>query len=51
MQTNGVDCGLWVLVAIVAVLCGYQVMALRKEDMVGFRELLFNYISLLHATM
>ncbi|KAF8240872.1 hypothetical protein L208DRAFT_1420300 [Tricholoma matsutake] len=50
IQTNRVDCGLWVLAAIAAVLRGYQVMALHEEDMVGFRELLYNYISLLHAT-
>jgi hypothetical protein len=51
MQTNGVDCGLWVLAAIAAVLRGYQVTALCEGDMVAFRELLYNYISLSPITM
>jgi Ulp1 family protease len=51
MQTNGVDCGLWVLAAIAAMLRGYQVTAFREGDMVAFRELLYNYISLPPITM
>jgi len=51
MQTNGVDCSLCVLAAIAAKLRGYQVTALREEDMVMLRALLYNFISLLPNTM
>jgi Ulp1 family protease len=38
LQTNGYDCGLWVLAAIVAVLRGAHRPGMREEDMVAFRH-------------
>ncbi|KAI6034740.1 hypothetical protein BKA83DRAFT_4487730 [Pisolithus microcarpus] len=35
-QTNGYDCGLWVLAQIATVLRGYEITGLREEDMIAF---------------
>ncbi|RDB20436.1 putative ubiquitin-like-specific protease 1B, partial [Hypsizygus marmoreus] len=43
-QTNGYDCGLWVLAGIAAVLRGFHVPGLCEADMPSFRELLHRYI-------
>jgi len=44
MQTNGYDCGLWVLAQVAAVLRGYDITNLREEDMGGFRQYLQSLI-------
>ena len=50
MQKNGVDCGLWVLATISAVLRGFHVAKLVEEDMVHFRTLLLSHLLVLPAT-
>ncbi|KIM50843.1 hypothetical protein SCLCIDRAFT_144566, partial [Scleroderma citrinum Foug A] len=37
MQTNGYDCGLWVLAQVVAVLRGRDITNLREEDLGKFQ--------------
>ncbi|KIK11678.1 hypothetical protein PISMIDRAFT_19325 [Pisolithus microcarpus 441] len=41
IQTNGYDCGLWVLAQIAAVLRGCEITGLREEDMIMFRKFLY----------
>lgn len=43
-QTNGVDCGLWVLAAIAAVLSGYHTTGLEEGDMARLRYLLLQHL-------
>ncbi|KAG2092828.1 uncharacterized protein F5147DRAFT_821605 [Suillus discolor] len=40
VQTNGFDCGVWVLAVIAATLHGYHCMGLREEDMHAFQHYL-----------
>lgn len=40
MQTNDIDCGLWVLAHIAAVLRGCEITGLSKSDMNMFRQYL-----------
>ncbi|KIK14926.1 hypothetical protein PISMIDRAFT_16910 [Pisolithus microcarpus 441] len=40
-QTNGYDCGLWVLAQIAAMLRGYKITGLREEDMIRFQRFLY----------
>lgn len=47
MQTNSIDCGLWVLATIAAVLRGFQVTGLVERDMVYFRALLLKHLLVL----
>ncbi|KAF8232839.1 hypothetical protein L208DRAFT_1423035 [Tricholoma matsutake] len=44
MQSNGIDCRLWVLSTIVAVLHGFYVTDMVEQDMVPFRALLFRHL-------
>lgn len=44
MQSNGIDCGLWVLSTIAAVLHGFYVTDMVEEDMIPFRALLFRHL-------
>jgi len=44
LQTNGYDCGLWVLAVISAVLEGYHCTALQEVDMNVFRGLLYHHM-------
>ncbi|KAG0700906.1 hypothetical protein DFH29DRAFT_806962, partial [Suillus ampliporus] len=37
LQTNGYDCGVWVLATIIAVLCGQQLTQLREDEMSDLR--------------
>lgn len=46
-QTNGVDCGLWVLAVIAAVLSGSHVTGLLEGEMGRFRELLLDHVLVL----
>ena len=39
-QSNCYDCGIWVLVGIAAVLCGYDVTGLCEENIAHFRQYL-----------
>ncbi|KIJ57551.1 hypothetical protein HYDPIDRAFT_104107, partial [Hydnomerulius pinastri MD-312] len=39
-QTNGFDCGLWVLAQIAAVLRGFDITGLQEGDMASFRQYL-----------
>lgn len=43
-QTNGFDCGLWVLATIAAVLRGYDATGLTEGDMTRFREVLLDNV-------
>lgn len=43
-QTNGFDCGLWVLATIAAVLRGYDATGLIEGDMYRFRQVLLHNI-------
>ena len=47
MQTNSVDCGLWVLATIAAVLRGFHVTGIAEQDMVHFRVLLLWHLLIL----
>lgn len=47
VQTNGVDCGLWVLATITAILRGYHAAGLAEGDMSRFRTLLLDNILVL----
>jgi Ulp1 family protease len=40
MQTNGYNCGVWVLACIAAVLRGYHLPAIKESDIVVFRSFL-----------
>ena len=40
LQSNGYDCGLWVLAQIMAVLRGYDITNLHEGDMPEFRRYL-----------
>lgn len=40
VQTNNIDCGLWVLVHIAAVLRGCEITGLSKSDMNMFQQYL-----------
>ncbi|KAG1745421.1 uncharacterized protein EDB91DRAFT_1049892 [Suillus paluster] len=40
VQTNGYDCGVWVLAMIAATLRGCHCMALKEDDMSLFRHYL-----------
>jgi Ulp1 family protease len=42
MQSNGVDCGLWVLATIAASLRGFHVTGLTEEDMCDLRATLLH---------
>jgi len=44
LQSNGYDCGLWVLAQIAAVLRGYDITNLCEGDMRGFRHYLQSVI-------
>ncbi|KAG2113977.1 hypothetical protein DEU56DRAFT_874329 [Suillus clintonianus] len=44
LQTNGYDCGVWVLAAIMAVLRGFHSTGLHEDDMEGFRQLLYHLV-------
>ena len=44
MQSNGIDCGLWVLSTIAAVFRGFYVTDMVEQDMVSFRALLFRHL-------
>ncbi|KAJ3558744.1 hypothetical protein NM688_g740 [Phlebia brevispora] len=39
-QTNGYDCGVWVLATMAAIMRGYEVTGLKEPDMHAFRKLL-----------
>lgn len=43
-QSNGVDCGLWVLANIVAVLHGYHATGVDESQMTDVRRLLLEHI-------
>ncbi|KII84489.1 hypothetical protein PLICRDRAFT_117716 [Plicaturopsis crispa FD-325 SS-3] len=43
-QTNGYDCGLWVLASMVSIFRGYHVTGLREADMAWFRAYLLSSI-------
>ncbi|KAG6839934.1 hypothetical protein C0991_010226 [Blastosporella zonata] len=43
-QSNGYDCGLWVLATISAVLCGYHSSGLVESDMPNLRSYLLRHI-------
>ncbi|KAG2046020.1 hypothetical protein BDR06DRAFT_985702 [Suillus hirtellus] len=47
LQTNGYDCGLWVLAALAAVLWGSHRPGMCEEDMIAFRH----YICTLHRVV
>ncbi|KAF8229912.1 hypothetical protein L208DRAFT_1423974 [Tricholoma matsutake] len=47
MQTNSIDCGLWVLATIAAVLWGFHVTGIAEQDMVHFRVLLLQHLLIL----
>ncbi|KIJ58397.1 hypothetical protein HYDPIDRAFT_34233 [Hydnomerulius pinastri MD-312] len=40
IQTNGIDCGLWVLAQLAALLRGYDITGLQEIDMAAFRQYL-----------
>jgi len=40
IQSNGYDCGLWILAQMAAVLRGFDVTALQENDMPTFRRYL-----------
>ncbi|KAG6374455.1 hypothetical protein JVT61DRAFT_4497 [Boletus reticuloceps] len=44
VQTNNIDCGLWVLAQIVAVLRGCELMSLGDSDMQTFRQFLLSLV-------
>ena len=44
LQTNGYDCGLWVLAGVAAALRGCHCTALLENDMPLFRQLLYSLI-------
>lgn len=46
-QTNGVDCGLWVLANIAAVMAGYHVTGLVEADINRLRSLLLKQLLVL----
>lgn len=50
-QTNGIDCGLWVLANIAAVLCGFPVTGLNEGDMNELRRSLLKHILALPAVI
>ncbi|KAG1735673.1 uncharacterized protein EDB91DRAFT_1348200 [Suillus paluster] len=37
LQTNGYDCGVWILAAMIAVLCGRHITRLQEEEMSDLR--------------
>jgi len=39
-QTNGHDCGVWVLVQIAAILRGYDLTNIKEDDIHHFRHFL-----------
>ncbi|KAG1719196.1 uncharacterized protein EDB91DRAFT_1031320, partial [Suillus paluster] len=41
LQTNGYNCGVWVLAGIMAVLQGFHLTGLREDDMESFWHLLY----------
>ncbi|KAF8425356.1 hypothetical protein L210DRAFT_3653217 [Boletus edulis BED1] len=46
LQTNGYDCGVWVLAAIAATIRGFDVTGLRERDMPSFRHYLYTSVLL-----
>jgi len=52
MQLNGIDCGLWVLLTIAAVLCGFYITDMVEQDMVPsepcFSDTFLHYHLLFH---
>ena len=44
VQTNAIDCGLWVLAQIIAVLRGFDATNLAQRDMPAFREYIRNLV-------
>ncbi|KIK77410.1 hypothetical protein PAXRUDRAFT_38133, partial [Paxillus rubicundulus Ve08.2h10] len=40
MQSNSIDCGLWILTKIVAVIQGYDLTSLQEKDMTVFQHYL-----------
>ncbi|KAF8124776.1 hypothetical protein EV363DRAFT_1177524 [Boletus edulis] len=44
MQTNGYDCGVWVLAVIAAVLRGFDMTGLREKDIQSFRSYLHSMV-------
>ncbi|KAG9309405.1 hypothetical protein JVU11DRAFT_10654 [Chiua virens] len=40
LQLNGYDCDVWLLVAVVAVLCGYDIMGLNEKNISYFCQYL-----------
>ncbi|KIO09804.1 hypothetical protein M404DRAFT_130054 [Pisolithus tinctorius Marx 270] len=44
LQSNGYDCGLWVLAQVAAVLRGYDITNLREGNMIAFRRYLQSLI-------
>ncbi|KAG6907112.1 hypothetical protein DXG01_010488 [Tephrocybe rancida] len=43
-QTNGYDCGVWVLATIAAVLCGFHCSGLLESDMQALQSLILRHI-------
>lgn len=47
LQHNGVDCGVWVLAVVAAVLRGYRMTSVSEKEMGQLRTLLHDLIQLL----
>jgi hypothetical protein len=50
LQTNGHDCGVWVLASVAAVLRGFDVTGFSEADMPWFRQFLLYHILSLPAS-
>jgi hypothetical protein len=44
LQTNGYDCGVWVLASIAAVLRGFDVMGFSETDIPWFRQFIMYHV-------
>ncbi|KIK79744.1 hypothetical protein PAXRUDRAFT_36366 [Paxillus rubicundulus Ve08.2h10] len=44
LQSNGYDCGIWVLAVVAATLRGFHTTGMQEEDMTSFRHYLYTQI-------
>lgn len=49
-QTNQVDCGIWVIANIAAVLAGFTVTGIQESDILSLRQSLLRCIAALPVT-
>jgi Ulp1 family protease len=50
LQTNGYDCGVWVLASVAAVLRGFDVTGFSEPDIPWFRQFIMYHILSLPVT-